>query len=170
VLSPAAIPGSSTSGSAAAQALNSRMLQSSEGEENGLLHEISNFNVPVKRSCFLKEASRALRETLDETLSFALSLHKSSPLAFIASSLFVLFPRVLMRPLADGGQGSFAAASLTRRCCLLREGKNTILLREAHEAQMGRVAKLTKAASRHRLRHRLSPKRPGQLSLRELGQ
>ncbi len=68
MLSPAAIPRSSTPGSAAAQTLNSIMHQSSEGVDNWLLHEISSFNVPVKRRCFPKEATRDLREALNETL------------------------------------------------------------------------------------------------------
>ena len=123
------------------------MLQSFVGEENWLLHEISNFNVQVKRRCFPKEASRALREPLDDTLSMTLSLHKSSPLAFSAFALFVLFPRLLLRPLPHGCQGSFAATSLSRRCSLLKEGKIMVLLNEAHEAHTGRIAKLTKAAS-----------------------
>jgi hypothetical protein len=103
--------------------------------------------VPVKRRCFPKEASRALREALDETLSLTLSLHKSPPLAFGAFALFVLFPRLLLRPLPDGCQGSFAAAALSRRCSLPREGKISVMLTKAHEAQAGRVAKLTKATS-----------------------
>ena len=110
------------------------MLQSSEGVDNWLLHEISSFNVPVKRRYFPKEASRALREALDETLSLTLSLHKSFPLAFNAFALSVLFPKLLLRPLPDGCQGSFAAAALSRRCSFLREGKISVLLTEAHEA------------------------------------
>ncbi len=78
------------------------MLHSNEGEEKWLLDEIANFNFPVKRRCFPKEASKALRETLDETLSLALSLYRSSPLAFNAFSIFVLFPRLLLRPLPEG--------------------------------------------------------------------
>ncbi len=66
MLSPASIPGSTTPGSVAAQAMDSIMHQSSEGFDNRLLNEISSFNVPVKRRCFPKEASRALREALDE--------------------------------------------------------------------------------------------------------
>ena len=134
MLSPASIPGSTTLGSAAAQALASIMHESSEGADSWLLNEISSFNVPVKCRCFPKEASRALREALDETLSMVLSLHKSSPLAFSAFALFVLFPRLLMRPLPDGCQGSFAAAALSRICSLLREGEISVLLTEAHEA------------------------------------
>jgi hypothetical protein len=103
--------------------------------------------VHVKRHCFPKEASRALKEALDEILSLAMSLHKLSPLAFSAFALFVLFPRLLIRPLPDGCQGSFVAATLTRRCSLLREGKIVVLLSEAHEAHTRRVAKLMKAAS-----------------------
>jgi hypothetical protein len=75
----------------------------------------------------------------------ALSLHGSSPLTFSAFSLFVLFPRLLLRPLPDGCQGSFASAALLRRCNLLREGEIATLLNEAHEAHAGRVAKATKA-------------------------
>jgi hypothetical protein len=123
------------------------MLQFPEGEENWLLHEISSFNVPLKRRCFPKEAARARREALDETLLPAMSLYKSSPLAFSAFALFVLFPRLLLRPLPDGCQRSFAATTLSRRCRLLREGKITVLLSEAHEVQTGRVAKLTSATS-----------------------
>jgi hypothetical protein len=91
MLSLALIPGRSTAGSAAAQALKSIMLHSIGGEEKWLLDEISNFNVPAKRRYFSKEASKALRETLDETLSLALYLHKSSPLAFNSFSIFVLY-------------------------------------------------------------------------------
>jgi len=141
MLSPTLIPGSTTPGSDAAQALDYIMHRSSQGVDNWLLHEISSFNVPAKRRCFPKEASRALREALDETRSLAPSLHKSSPLAFIAFALFVLFPRLLLRPLPDGCQGSFAAAALSRRCSPLREGKISVMLTEAHEAQAGSMAK-----------------------------
>ncbi len=98
------------------------------------MDEIFLFNVPVKRRKFPKEATRLLREALDETLSLALSLHYSSPLAVNAYSLFVLFPRLLLRPLPVGCQGSFAAAALSRRCNLLKEGEIGTLLNEAHEA------------------------------------
>jgi hypothetical protein len=117
------------------------MLHSPEGEEKWLLNEISGYNVPVKRRCFPKEASKTLREALDETLSLALSLHESSPLAMSSFALFVLFPRLIRRPLPDGCHGSFAAATLSRRCSLVKEGKIAILLSEAHEAQMDIVAK-----------------------------
>jgi hypothetical protein len=69
------------------------------GEDHGLINEISYFNVHVKRRSFPKEASEALREALDIPLSFALSLHKPSPLSFSASTLFVLFPRLVLRSL-----------------------------------------------------------------------
>jgi hypothetical protein len=110
------------------------MLHSPKGEETRLRNEISGYNGPVKRRCFPKEAFRALRESLDETLSLALSLHKSSPLAMSAFALFVLFPRMLLRPLPGGCQGSFAAAALSRRCNLLKEGKIATLLSDAPEA------------------------------------
>jgi hypothetical protein len=112
------------------------------------MEEISLFNVPVKRRCFPKDASNFLREVMDETFELALSLHHSSPLAFSAHSLFVLFPRLILRPLPDGCQGSFAAAAFSRRCYLLREGEIGVLLNEAHEAQHGRVAKQTAAHSK----------------------
>jgi hypothetical protein len=102
---------------------------------------------PTPVRCFPKEASRLLREALDETLSLALSVHSSSPLSFNAFSLVVLFPRLLLRPLPDGCHGCFAAATLTRRCSLLREGKLSVLLTVAHEAQTARVAKSLKASS-----------------------
>ena len=146
-MSPATIPVSTTSCSAAAQALQALMLHSPEGEEKWLLNEISGYNVPVKRRCFPKEASRALREALDDTLSLAVSLHNSSPLAMSALALFVLFPRLLLRSLPDGCQGTFAAANLSRRCSLLKEGKIATMLSEAHEAQVGKVAKQIKTTS-----------------------
>ncbi len=83
-MSPASIPGSSTPGSAAAQALQARMINSAGGEEKWLLDEISLYNVPVKRRSFPKEASRILWEVLDETLLLALSPHVSSPIAISA--------------------------------------------------------------------------------------
>ncbi len=49
------------------------------GEEQWLIHEISMVSVPVKRRAFPKEANLILREALDDTLSLALSLHKSPP-------------------------------------------------------------------------------------------
>ena len=69
-----------------------------------MLNEISLFTVLVKRRCFPKEAYTALREVLEEVLSLASSLHKSSPHAFSAYALFVLFPKVLLRSLPDGCQ------------------------------------------------------------------
>jgi hypothetical protein len=141
------IRGSSTPGSAAAQSLQSLVLYFPGGEENWLQKEISMYNVPVKRRCFPKEASRALREALYAVLSLALSLQKSSPLAFSVFALSVLFPRLLLRPLSDGCQESFVVAALFRRYNLLREGKISTLFSEAREAQAGRVAKQTKAAS-----------------------
>ncbi len=86
MMSPASQPGSSTPGSAATQALQAMMRNSVGGEDKWLMDEIANFNVPVKRRKFPKEASKSLREALDETLSLALSLHHSSPLAFSAYS------------------------------------------------------------------------------------
>ncbi len=78
------------------------MANAPDGEDCWLLNEISSFNLPVKIRSFPKEASEALREALDTTLSFALSLHKSSPVAFSAAALFVLFPRLILRPLPEG--------------------------------------------------------------------
>ena len=148
MMSLASQPWSSTPGSVAAQARQAMMLNSAGGQDKWLMDEIVNYNVPVKRRKFPKEASRLLRDTMDETLSMALSLHHSSPLAFSAYSLFVLFPRLLLRPLPDGCQGSFAAATLSRRCRLLKDGEVGTLLNEAHEAQRGRVAKQTASHSK----------------------
>ncbi len=104
------------------------------GEDRWLLHEISSFNVPVKRRSFPKEASEALREALDVTLSFALSLHKSSPLAFSAAALFVLFPKLILRPLPEGCQGRIAADALLDRCRKLSGGDVAGMIYDAHEA------------------------------------
>jgi hypothetical protein len=143
----ALLPTCTIPGSAAAQSLLSLMENSPKGEDSWLLNEISSFNVPVKRRSFPKEASEALREALDATLSFALSLHKTSPLAFSASALFVLFPRLILRPLADGCQGRLAAATFLERCRKLSVGDVASLISEAHEAQTERVRGRTAAAS-----------------------
>ncbi len=104
------------------------MLNSEMGEEKWLLNDISLFNVPVKRRYFRKEPSKALREALDDVLSLANSLHKSSPLAFDAYALFAPFPRILLRPLPDGCQGSLATTPLSRKCSLLKEGQTDLHL------------------------------------------
>ena len=84
---------------------------------------------------------------MDTTLSFALSLHQSSPLAFSAAALFVLFPRLILRPLAEGCQGRLAAAAFLERCRKLEAGDVGGLIREAHEAQTERVRGRTAAAT-----------------------
>jgi hypothetical protein len=117
------------------------------GEDRWLIHEISSFNVPVKRRSFPKEASEALREALDITLSFALFLHKTSPLSFSASALFVLFPRLILRPLPDGCQGRLAVAALLERCMKLLVGDVASLINDAHEDHTERVRGQNGAAS-----------------------
>jgi hypothetical protein len=117
------------------------------GEDLWLIHEISSFNVPVKRRSFPKEASEALREALDITMSFALSLHNTSPLSFSASALFVIFPILILRPLQDGSQGRHATAALLDRCRRLLAGDVASLIFDAHEAQTERVKGHIVAAS-----------------------
>jgi len=94
--------------------------------------------VPVKRRSSPKEASEALREALDITLSFVLSLYKYSPLAFSASALFVLFPRLILKPLPEGCQRRLAAAALLYRCRKLSVGDVAGLTYDAHEAHTER--------------------------------
>jgi hypothetical protein len=115
------------------------------GEEQWL--QISLHNVPVKRRMFPKEANTPLRDALDTTLSLALSLHRTSPLAFSASALYVLFPRLLLRPLPEGCQGRFASAELTRRCEMLASGNVAGLLNESHEALTARALKSVESSS-----------------------
>ncbi len=67
------------------------MLNSIAGEDGWLLEEIALVNVPIKRCCFRKEASIGLREALNNILSLAMYRHKSSPLAFNAFAMFVLY-------------------------------------------------------------------------------
>ena len=143
----ALIPGSAIPGSAAARALKDIMELATGGEDNWLVNEISYCNVPVKRRSFPKEASEALREALDNTLSFALSLHTTSPLSFSASALFVLFQRLILIPLQDGCQGRLAAAALLERCRKLLAGDVLSLISKSHEAQTERVTSRTTAAS-----------------------
>jgi hypothetical protein len=106
---------STTPGSVAAQSLKTIMERAPEGEAKWLLNEISFFNVPVKRRMFPKEATNPLRDSLDAALTMVLSLHKDSPLAFSSAAIYVLFPRLMLRPLPDGCQGRFAAAELMKR-------------------------------------------------------
>ena len=126
MLSPTVNQGSFTPGSAAAQALQALMLYSEGGEKNWLLDEIALFNVPYRRRCFPKEASRLPREALDETLSLALSLHNISPLAFIAFSLVVVFPRLLLRPLPVGCLGELRGRSSRPEVQPVKGGKTVI--------------------------------------------
>ncbi len=118
----ALLPESTTPGSVAAHALKTMMERAPEGEAQWLLHEISFFNVPVKRRVFPKEATSPLRDSPDAALTQALSLHKDSPLAFSSAAIYVLFPRLLLRPLPDGCQGRFAAAELMKRCQMMSSG------------------------------------------------
>ena len=115
------------------------MLRSQGREKKWLLNEISSHNVPVKRRSFPKDASEQLRDVLDSILTLALSLHKNSPLAFSAYSLFVLFMHLLLRPLPHGCQGRFADAALKRRCLLYVTGDIGRLLTDSYEAQTDRV-------------------------------
>jgi len=118
VPSPACMEGGSTPGSSAAQALQDLMTKSMDGEEKWLLNEISLFDVPVKRKAFPKEASSLLRDTLDVILSLALTLKRNSSIAFSAYSLFILFPRLLLRPLPTRCQSRFAEAAFRNRCII----------------------------------------------------
>ena len=88
-------------------------------------------------------ASRAL----DATRSLAISLHVTSALAFGASALYVLFPRLLLRPLPEGCQGRFASTELTRRCTILAIGNVAGLLHESDEAQTARALKFIESDS-----------------------
>jgi len=111
--SPSLIPGSSSPGSAAAQSLLEIMTNTVGGEENWLLHEISSFNAPVKRRSFPKESFVIQHHALDDVLSLALYLHKSSPLSFNSHAISILFPRLVLRPLPNDCHGALATASLT---------------------------------------------------------
>ena len=102
MIAMALLPGSFIQGSVAPQALKGLVASAQGGEECWLLNKISSFNVPVKIRSFPKEASEALREAQDITHSFVLSLHKSSHMGFSAAALFVLFPRLILRPLPEG--------------------------------------------------------------------
>ena len=102
--------------------------------------------MPVRRRYFTKVASEQLRNVLDSILSLALSLHKNSPQAFSAYSLFVSFPRLLLRPLPNDYQGRFGDAALKRRCHLYETGDIGRLLIDSYEAQTDRVTSRVFAA------------------------
>ena len=84
---------------------------------------------------------------MDVRLSFALSLHKTSPLPFTSAALFVLFPILILITLHDGCHGRLAAASLLDRCSRLLAGDVASLIHDAHEAQTERVRGRVAAAS-----------------------
>ncbi len=86
---------------------------------------------------------------MDVTLSFALSLslHTTSPLAFNAYALFVLFPRLVLKPLQDGCQRRLVATALLDRCKKLSEGDVASLIFDAHEGHTERVRSRMAAAS-----------------------
>ena len=118
------------------------MARAHGGKDSWLIPEISSFNVSVKRRSFPKKASEALREALDITLSFALSLHKTLPLSFSAPAPFVLFPRLVLRtplPPQGGCHGRLAATTLLDRCRRLLAGDVAGLIHDAHEAHTERV-------------------------------
>ena len=75
-----------------------------------------------------------LRDTLDYILTLAFSLHKNSPMAFSAYSLFILFPRMCLRPLPNGCKGRFADGVLRKRCSLFMKGDASRLITDSHEA------------------------------------
>jgi hypothetical protein len=118
-----------------------------EGEGKWLINEISSFNVPVKRRSSPKESSSTLRQALDNVLSLALSPNETSHLACSAYDIFVMFPRLILRPMPNDCQGRRAADALARRCSLLREGDVGTFLKEAHDAQSTRVANTLAEAS-----------------------
>ena len=107
----------------------------------------SSTTFPSSAAPFQNEASETLRDTLDSVLSLALTLPKSSPLSFCAYALFILFPRLLLRPLSNGCHGRFADAALRKRCSLLMEGKVFTLLTDSHEAQIERASSAMNSAS-----------------------
>ncbi len=111
------------------------------------MNEISSHNVLVKRRSFPKEASGQLRDALDAVLFLALSLHNNSPHALSAYALFAIFPRLLLRPLPNGCQGSFADAALKRQCSLYEKGEVLRLISESHEAQTERMSPSMNVAS-----------------------
>jgi hypothetical protein len=120
---------------------------SQKNEQFWLLYEIFLHHIPAKCRCFPKEAARPMREALVVVLSLTVSLTKTSPLALTAWASFVLFPKVFLRPLPNGCQGSFATTAFNKRCKLLMEGNIDFLLAEAHEAQTERIANSTRALS-----------------------
>ncbi len=65
-----------------------------------------------------------------------------------AYSLFILFPRLLLRPLPNGCQGRFADAVLRKRCDLLREGDIQRLILDSHESQADRILSSINSASK----------------------
>ena len=79
------------------------------------------------------------RDALDCILSLALSLHKKSPLTFNAYFPFVLFSRLLLRPLPNRCQGRFANALLRRRCEIFNAGDIQRSITDSHEAQSDKV-------------------------------
>jgi hypothetical protein len=88
-----------------------------------------------------------LREALGTSLSFALSLHTTSILAFNASALFFLFPRLILRTLPEGCQERLVAAALLDSCKKLPVRDVTGLIYDAREALTERFRGRTYVAS-----------------------
>jgi hypothetical protein len=64
-----------------------------------------------------------------------------------AYSLFILFPRLLLRPFPNGCQGRFSDAVLRKRCDLLLEGDLQRLILDSHEALSDRILSSINSAS-----------------------
>jgi hypothetical protein len=120
--------------------MNDLMEASPFEPDDWILHELINFNVKVNLTTFPREGREALFSALDAILELASSIPQDNPIAFLAYSAYVLFPRLVLRSLPSGGNGKHAAQAFERRSKMSIDGQTRDLLREAHDSHVARVA------------------------------
>ncbi len=92
------------------------------GDDDWLLHELTNFNVKINRTAFPREGREDVFTSLDAILELAISLPQDNPQAFLAYSAYVIFPRLVLRSLPLGCNGKHASQAFERRRKMSMEG------------------------------------------------
>jgi hypothetical protein len=98
------------------------MKASSFDPDDGILHELTNFNVKINRTTFPREGIEVVFSALDAILELATSIPQDNPLAFPVYSDFVFFPELVLRSLPPGCNGKHASQAFERRSKMFNDG------------------------------------------------
>jgi hypothetical protein len=85
-----------------------------EDHEHRLINEVTLFNINIIRKTLLKDIWEEVYIVLEAVIEPATTLPQEDPLAFLAHSVFVLFPRLVMRLLPPCCKGRHASLSFSR--------------------------------------------------------